>query len=154
MAKENAAKILEGKYLVFEFGANYTVDEYCENGGWALAVLQVKNGRLEERWHPCDHSTFNEIGEDENRKALEYLKRKRVRKVYTLNSIRGNPPYVFLGFTLANDKDSDWYCYSDLSNEFDWKTFFADAGIELRTFCTYKKSVRMVSGRSTRTRGL
>ena len=117
---------LEGKYFVFEFDADYTEDTR------GIAVLQVVDGKLEERWHPCDHSFLNIMPRDINEQAIEYLKKQEVTEVYTLKKPLGtSSPTMFLGGAHAWDTDeNNWGGYDPLDHS-SWTCFFKEHNIRL-----------------------
>jgi len=129
--------ILEGKYFAFNFYAD------CTEETSALAIFQVRKSALEEAWRPCDHYCEFMLDPSGDHTASEaarrYLKRKKVKEVYTLGDGRFKPisePEVFLGYTLHWNDENGWGHYDALDPHF-WSAFFREAGIELKFFKKY-----------------
>ena len=126
-------KDLEGKYFAFDFYADYTDDTS------GLAILQVKEGQLQEAWHPCDHlPTFmlDEFGSVVSELARTYLIKNQIREVFTLGDgiyAPRSPPDIFLGYTLHWNNENGWGHYDSLDQHF-WKSFFQEADITLKFY--------------------
>lgn len=132
---------VEGEYMIFLFSSDYTSGDSIEPRQ-ALAIFQVKDGKLEPKWHPEDKIQIGaEFYSGLNEQAIEYLKAKRIRKVYSLNKSarKWQFPYGFLGLPLYYDSitDGGWQEYLPLgdSGHCDterWRQIFSKQGIELK----------------------
>ena len=124
---------LEGYYVVFLFSADYTEDTE------GLAICKVTNGKLEEAWHPSDHTNplLSEIGEGiTDEQAIRYLAERNVKTVYTLT---GNLE-TYLGMTLLYADRDVSFSYESLSGFgvfSEWQSSFREHGIHLRVFNNY-----------------
>ncbi|MBW2992242.1 hypothetical protein KY345_03430 [Candidatus Woesearchaeota archaeon] len=123
---DEIARELEGKYFVFDFEADYT----DEDSG--LALFQVNGRTLHGRYHPCDSSPWNNIPHDNNERVIKYLKRRRIKEVYTLFFSTDE----FLGFTLDYNDGDTWYKY-DILDQSRRGDFFQKNGIKLKVFKQY-----------------
>lgn len=83
---------LEGKYFVFDWATDFSE-------GSAFAVMQVKKGSLEERFHPDNYSNCGEVGPEEDKLAIKYLKDNNVMQAYTIRYPVEDPDR-FLGVIL------------------------------------------------------
>ena len=95
---------LEGKYLAFEFSADYTE-------GTCLVILLAKDGKLEDAFHH---------GGDlmpETSRAITYLRRKDIRKVYIFTGFRG-PNEVLDMNTHVDNGDKGFFSYDTPSEEY------------------------------------
>lgn len=137
--KNNRASILdrtkvdiEGKYFLFAYSADYTSEG--NHDGEALEIFQVKKGKLEEIWHPCDHAFMNILTEEQSEKACQYLVKHKIKVVYTPGWIK--EPNKFMGMTLDNYTDADnWVKYESLDEQLPyWKGFLRSYNIELRLY--------------------
>ena len=50
MGSEKNNHVLEGKYVIFRYGEQDTIDE-----AWALALYHLEGGELKEIYHPGDY---------------------------------------------------------------------------------------------------
>lgn len=127
-SEKELAKALQGKYIVFDFSADYTIDQGAHDS--ALAVFQIVEDTLQEAWHPCSTTVYNTFNIETNEKAIAFLKARKVKEVYSLN--QWTPPASFLGQVLDFDEGKNaWYLYEPLYDEY-WKHFFAERGLALR----------------------
>jgi hypothetical protein len=122
---------LESRFFAFNFYADVTEDTS------ALAILQVKAGKLVEAWHPLNFFPMYDLdqiaGGPVSEAAREYLRKFGVNCVYALGDGRHrlmSEPEIFLGFTLHRNEPGSWEHYDALQKNF-WKPFFKEAGIEL-----------------------
>jgi len=132
MTLQDKLKELEGKYFLFEFSADYTVKE--SHNGHALEIFQVRNGKLEEVWHPCDHAFMNGIDEEQSVKACEYLKQNRIEEVYTPGWVINPGSFLDIQFDDYTDRDN-WVQYEPLTRELHyWKSFLQRFDITLKIY--------------------
>ena len=122
---------IEGKYFVFLFSADYE----GEFDSQALALFQVKEGKLKEILHPCElkNPICGGFGEDENSKVLDYLEKNKIKEVYSVHALTGK--------ILEMKLEGENYDYQGLFNvsgafqeEEEWKERFKKRGIELKLF--------------------
>jgi len=131
MTLQDKLKELEGKYFLFEFSADYTVEESM---GHALEIFQVRNGKLEEVWHPCDHAFMNCIDEEQSVKACEYLKKNNIKEAYTPGWVINPGSFLDIQFDDYTDADN-WVRYDPLTRQLDyWKGFLQNFGITLKIY--------------------
>lgn len=65
----------EGEYFVFDWSASYMDHN-------AFAIQQVRNGSLEEVFHPNDHNDVR-VGPREDKLAVQFLKDRNISRVCT-----------------------------------------------------------------------
>jgi len=124
---------LEGKYFLFDYSADYT-SEGSATSGEALEIFQVRKGKLEEIWHPCDNAFMNIIGEAQSEKACEYLKKHNIKTVYTPGWTKD--PSKFLNITFDNYTDkNNWVNYEPLTEQIEyWQGFLKGRDITLKVY--------------------
>lgn len=86
---EEKLAVLEGEYFLFKFGANWF--DQIESIG--LTLLQLKDNKFVEIYHPCDHNDSS-VSEEEDKECLEYMLNHNIKKVYTFRGPT-NPSTVF-----------------------------------------------------------
>lgn len=118
---------IEGEHVGFTFQADYTYDP-------ALKIYQVKGQELEIVWDPCDRDGFlDTVGGHLDPKALKYLQKRGVRKMFT----PGHPDDLFhirvetfLGNQLSWYYDkNNWGSYFPLTD--DYRKYLGQFGIDL-----------------------
>ena len=71
---------LEGKFIIYEFGAHDYAGE-----GWALALHQLRNGIMEEIYHPVDHVLQpSDIGKKNVEELLRLMEERGIKEVYSV----------------------------------------------------------------------
>ncbi len=122
---------LEGKYFVFAFSAGYT------DGEEALAVLRVENGELVDKYHPADHVGITEISDLQTEDAIEYLKRRKVKEVFSFHERASKNK--FLGRCLDCVGSDDWFRYEGIFDGLTgyWFDRFKRRGIKLKLLTDY-----------------
>ena len=72
----------EGDYVIYHYGLQDDADE-----GWALALYQMRDGRLRGVFHPGDlHLGDNQstISGEDDKKLFEFLKETGIEQVYSI----------------------------------------------------------------------
>lgn len=112
MTKEN----LEGKYFVFDF--------YSDDVTECLALFQFNKGSLEEKL---------EIAQNVFPEMIEYLSKRNVSEIYSLNS--NDDREKLFGLQLFfYEHDDFYYHYDGIYNESNWCGEFKENGIELKEY--------------------
>ena len=124
---------LEGQYFVFDWSADYS------EGTTGFAIMQVENGKLEERFHPLDVCDLGPLGKFEDKIALDYLVKNSVQKVFTVKYLVESPA-TFLGHIMGYRKELtdpdlvpgqwEWYSYDSVNTPSRQK-LLKDRGIEV-----------------------
>jgi len=117
---------LEGKHFVFDFYADYT------DGGEALAVLKVVDGKLVDFWHPCERADSDSLGDRVNKMLFEELKKQGIKELLTLSN-QASPyhgPEKFLGYALHGNNEEVWWNFDNLRSG-EWEDTFEENDIKL-----------------------
>ena len=123
---------IEGRYFLFVYSADYTSEGHY--GGEALEIFQVRKGKLEEIWHPCDHAFMNIISEEHSEKACKYLKKHGIKTVYTPGWTKDPSKFLNIKYDNYTDKDN-WHKHDSLDEELGyWRGFLKIYNIELRVY--------------------
>jgi hypothetical protein len=121
-----------------DLGGQHIGFEYCDDGtpgSTLLRVYQVKEAKLNSVWDPYEHEPPDRVGDHLNERALRFLKKSNVQRVYTpgTGSVWDGtrPLESFLNHQLSWHQDeNNWGIYKPLDKHY-FTGFLAEYGIEL-----------------------
>jgi hypothetical protein len=133
---------LEGKYIIY----NYGIQDY-EDEGWALALFQLKNGYMNEVYHPGNHVLQQgAIGEQQTEELLELMKKRKIKKVYSVFSLDNffGIPSTWISLHEPNEKVEEielWAEWKSIEKESYEHRILKEEGIEVIFYEEPKKQV-------------
>jgi hypothetical protein len=123
---------LEGEHIIYNYGVQDSLDE-----GWALALYKLEDRKLREIYHPGDRVLQeSDIGERQIDELLELMKKREIRKVYSvwhLDDFFGIP-FNFISLHEPNEEPEEieyWAEWKHLEREGREHNNLKRAGIEV-----------------------
>lgn len=133
MIKENYHP-LEGKYIIYKYGEQDTISE-----AWALALFRLREGRMENIYHPRDHvMEASDMGERNIAELLNLMKERGINNVFSvfhLEDFFGIPAHWFsLEHTPQGDEVEEWAEYASLHTDDAETNLLRERGITIEFY--------------------
>lgn len=131
---------LEGQYIIYKYGEQDSMDER-----WALALFQLKKGKMKEVYNPRDHvMEACVMGEENIEELLQLMEKRGIKKVYSvfhMDDFFGIPANWFsLEHTTRGKEVEEWAEYESLYRDDEETNLLKERGIAVEFYKEPRKA--------------